>query len=148
MICNNVLQGAFIGGLSSLIFTMWIGFGQTAAKFNKGFTIPTLPTTTESCPEVWFNTTQPTEFTNSTESSSFNHLPIYEVSYMWFSAIPCLWTVFVGSLLSFATGPQDPKKLNPVLISPALKNIWGIWPRKVKEYFKTGIRIGEEYVSN
>ncbi len=46
--------GAFVGTFVSLIFTMWIGFGQTVAN-NLG-TNPGAPQkyrTTEGCPEDW-----------------------------------------------------------------------------------------------
>lgn len=43
--------------LSSLIFTMWVGFGQTVAK-NVGTIVGNpLPTTTVGCPAAWLNAT-------------------------------------------------------------------------------------------
>ena len=43
-------QGTFVGMLTSLIFTMWIGFGQTVAKNFGEYTVPTKETTIEGCP--------------------------------------------------------------------------------------------------
>ena len=30
----------------------------------------------------------------------FNNLAMYEVSYMWFSAVACLWCIVVGVIIS------------------------------------------------
>ena len=66
---------------------------------------------------------------------------------MWFSAIPCLMCIAVGIIVSFMTKYQDPKKLNPDLISPLLPKLFAFWPRKVREYFESGMGLGSEYVS-
>ena len=79
---------------------------------------------------------------------SFPHLDIYETSYMWFSAIPCLTCIAVGIIVSFLTKHQDPKKLNPDLISPALPKLFALWPKRVREYFETGMELGKDYVSS
>ncbi len=48
-------QGTLVGVISSLVFTMWIGFGQTVARNYGTYTVPKLPTTTEGCPAEWFS---------------------------------------------------------------------------------------------
>ena len=75
----------------------------------------------------------------------FPHVEIYNVSYMWFSAIPCMWCVVVGLLFSLYK-PQDPKTLNPELISPGLKSLFKWWPRRVTQFIDD-LQIGSEYVS-
>lgn len=47
-------------------------------------------------------------------------IEFYRVSYIWYSAIGSCLTVIVGLIVSFLTGPQDPRKLNPQLISPVV----------------------------
>lgn len=135
--------GAFVGTFVSLIFTMWIGFGQTAAKYNGAYTaaVPKY-TTIEGCNQTWIDAIQPS---NSTNGDGFNHLPIYEVSYMWFSAIACMTCIVVGIIVSFLTGPQDPKKLNPDLISPAFKKLFAWWPKFIRNKIDA-IDIGSEFV--
>ena len=64
---------------------------------------------------------------------------------MWFSAIPCMWCVVVGLLFSLYK-PQDPKTLNPELISPGLKSLFKWWPRRVTQFIDD-LQIGSEYVS-
>lgn len=78
--------------------------------------------------------------------SEFHHLRIYEVSYMWFSAIPCMWTVVFGTIISFLTGPTDPRDVNPDCISPALPKLFAIWPKPVRKFFKEGLQLGSRFV--
>ena len=69
---------------------------------------------------------------------------------MWFSAIPCMMCVVVGIIVSLITKPQDPKTLNPDLISPALPKLFSWWPfigKRVGDWFKNGIGLGIQYVS-
>ena len=76
----------------------------------------------------------------------FPHVPIYEVSYMWYAAIPCLWTIVVGTLVSFMSKPQDPKTLNPDLISPGLYQIFKPYPKIIRDFI-TDLGIGSKWVS-
>jgi hypothetical protein len=78
-------------------------------------------------------------------SEGFTHLKIYEISYMWNAAISCMFTFVVGMIVSMFTKPQNPKTLNPDLISPALYQIFKPWPKQVNEYI-TSLQIGSEYV--
>ncbi len=81
----------------------------------------------------------------ATSSTWFHHLRIYEVSYLWFSPISCFVCFFVGALVSYPTGFQDPKKLNPILVSPKFAWLFAWWPRPVSNFFKD-LGIGDEYV--
>lgn len=65
----------------------------------------------------WFHTWS---LTNYFLLYSDGLLEFYRISYIWYSAIGCCVTVFVGLIISFLTKPQDPRKLNPKLISPAV----------------------------
>ena len=85
---------------------------------------------------------------------SFTDLDIYHTSYMWFSAIPCLMCVGVGILVTALThltkvqSYQDPKKLNPDLISPALPKLFAFWPKFIRKYFEPSeMGLGTQYVS-
>ena len=156
---------------------MWIGFGSTVAK---NFGCPTASaekkyTTIEGCPQEWIDAIQTPNSTANCDD--FNHLPIYEVSYMWYSAIACMICIVVGIIVrfvtiakeanfqylvkfmkksthklhisflsSFLTGPQDPKKLNPDLVSPAFKKLFAWWPKFIRDRIDA-IDIGSEFVS-
>merc|ERR1719495_2680702 len=163
--------GAFTGCFSSLIFTMWFGFGQTVARQYNKFSVPLKPLFVDGCSAVINASTaaaraevkpDPCPDTqiihqNGTveivEGDCFNHLKIYETSYMWFSAIPCLLCIAVGILVTIFTHLtkiqpyQDPKKLNPDLISPALPKLFCFWPKFIRKYFEPEeMELGSEYV--
>ncbi|XP_059084955.1 sodium-coupled monocarboxylate transporter 1-like [Tigriopus californicus] len=145
--CNSI--GAFVGMLTSLVFTMWIGFGQTAAKNFGTYSVAGKATTIDGCPSDWFNETSTSaeSQTNAPEISDngFTHLIVYEISYMWFSAIACMFCVVVGIIVSFLSQPQDPRLLNPDLISPWFKRIFGFWPAFITDRVNA-IDIGTEYI--
>ena len=130
-----MFQGAFVGCFSSLIFTMWMGFGSTVASqagtHNPDWN-PKMNTSIEGCPKAFFNTTVPVA---KEKFEPFTHLELYEVSYIWYSAIAWLWCVVVGIIIS-AFKPQDHRKLDKRLISPALTGMFGMWPRVVRDWIK------------
>ncbi len=43
-------------------------------------------------------------------------------------------------------GRQDPRQLNPLLISPGLKGMFSWWPHRVRKVIDD-IKIGADYVS-
>jgi len=164
--------GAFVGCFSSLIFTMWFGFGQTFARnFSKSpsaleyspilqewkNTLSALikPTRTDGCADDWWETINGTKISvfekppEEPTTNTFDHLKIYEVSYMWFSAIPCMMCITIGIIVSFISKPQNPKKLNPDLISPMLPKLFSWWPfvgGRIGDWFENGIGLGIEYI--
>merc|ERR1719308_363067 len=155
--CNSI--GAFVGCLSSLIFTMWFGFGQTVARQYKAFSTPLMPMNNTGCSDFILESTKDARSIIKEpicpEGNCFQHLPIYETSYMWFSAIPCLMCVGVGILVTLIThllklqSYQDPKKLNPDLISPALPKLFAFWPEFIRKHFEPSkMGLGSEYVKS
>ena len=140
--CNEV--GAFIGAFTSLIFTCWMGFGQTVARQAQTYDGSRwgrkFPTSIDNCPPSWtnFTTPEPKEpfapflhlelyEVSATCSSIIYHITIYnpKVSYMYFSAVACLWCVIVGAIISLIR-PVDHKTLDPRLTSPALPHMFVI----------------------
>ena len=110
-----------------------MGFGQTVA--NKAGTIdhsiwnPKMPLTTENCPLEFFNTTVKMK---DPPFEPFTHLELYEVSYIWFSAIAWLWCVVVGVIVSLPAFIKDQnihKKVEKRLITPALTGLSGMCPK-------------------
>ena len=79
-----------------------MGFGQTVATKAKTYDgsiwNPKMPVTTANCTLNFFNTTVP-EPTVAFEP--FQHLELYEVSYIWFSAVAWAWCMVVGLLCRF-----------------------------------------------
>lgn len=54
-------------------------------------------------------------------------------------------TFVVGALVSLATGPQDPKYVNPELVSPVMRQIFGWCPRFVTDWIDS-IDVGSQFV--
>lgn len=93
-------KGAITGLVTSLTFSFWIGFGKPRP-------VPaTLELSTEGCPA-----TQPTShirdiFTTmvsvtATETEEPHYFYLYRISYMWYSVIGFLVTLFVGLVCSW-----------------------------------------------
>ncbi|CAG7836014.1 unnamed protein product [Allacma fusca] len=106
-------KGAFTGTITALTFMFWLGFGANINIQNKTLVIPKKEFSVEDCP-VQQNVTAPSlgEFGGVLE--------FYRLSYMWYSMIACIVVLVVGLTVSFLTGPQDPRKLSPELISPPI----------------------------
>jgi len=126
--------GAFVGTFSSLIFTMWMGFGQTVAKAAQTYKgerwSPKMPVSTENCPLVWFNYT---EVAKKEPLVPFTHLELYEVWYMWCSAVG--WTLGVaGGIIISLIKPVNHRRLDKRLISPALPHLFFFWPKRVRSW--------------
>ena len=65
----------------------------------------------------------------------FTHLELYEVSYIWFSAIAWLWCVVVGVIVSLPVFVRDQdvhKKVDKKLITPAFTGMFGMCPKFIK----------------
>ena len=63
---HQLLQGAFVGMFSSLIFTMWFGFGATFARAYGAIVSVHKPTTIDNCPLNILNETLLTTTTTTT----------------------------------------------------------------------------------
>jgi len=139
--------GAFFGLLSSLLVTMWIGFGQTVSKqygaYDRSTYSPLQTLSTDGCPPSWLNFTQ----TPTAALQDFPHFPIYDISYIWFSAIACMWTFLVGAVLSLIS-PADHRSIDKRFISPAFTSMffWApkAWRKKSAQYYE---EIGSQFKS-
>ena len=118
---------------------MWIGFGQTVSKqygaYDQALFSPIQPLSTASCPAAWLNYTAPQQ----SVEQEFPHLAIYDISYIWFSALACMMTLLVGATISLAR-PKDHRALDKRLISPALPGMfwWApkSWRHKIRQYYQ------------
>ncbi|KAH8278221.1 hypothetical protein KR044_002558 [Drosophila immigrans] len=95
-------KGAFYGGLLSLALVVFVG---VVAQLGDVET-PTLPTSVQSC-NCHVNVTDMIDdllsetLRSETVQEGFTSWSIFRLSYMWFSMIGCLLTVFLGWLISF-----------------------------------------------
>ena len=94
--------GALAGTLVSLLFVLWLNFGQLLSKrsqaYEEGRWGPPQGTSTAGCPDSWTsNTTAPQA---PSLPSTFLHLGIYDVSYMWYGPFSFITCMLVGVLVS------------------------------------------------
>ena len=103
-------------------------------RLNNLYRADQLPVEVDQCPLAWnVTSSQSAEATVEPDDSWWLHLSLYEISYMWFPAIGCIWCLTVGSLISLYK-PTDPKTVDKRLISPGLLTIFKFWP-DLKLYF-------------
>ncbi|XP_016996435.2 sodium-coupled monocarboxylate transporter 1 [Drosophila takahashii] len=93
-------KGAFYGGLLSLALVIFVGVVAQIVSVEQ----PALPTSIENC-DCHVNLTNIignllTEPVQIVEEGGFTSWPIFRLSYMWYSMIGCLLTVFLGWLIS------------------------------------------------
>ena len=103
--------GALTGLLISLVFVLWMGLGQIVARqkgtYDAASFAPMMNTSTSDCPADWISSD--TAYSNTTLVSSgvaaqvhsnFNHLGLYDISYLWYGPISLLICVVLGVLVS------------------------------------------------
>ncbi|XP_035685240.1 sodium-coupled monocarboxylate transporter 1-like [Branchiostoma floridae] len=146
--------GGLVGLVCSLVLTLWIGMG--AIVWPRARAMP--PVSTEGCSA---NITA--NFTSSSTMSTMamaqysvttpagptdNGYPpeaaLYELSYVYLGAVATLSCVIVGLLVSFVTGSQDPKTVDPRLIVPFYDSMFCCLPNSWLEWLRCGVRHGEE----
>lgn len=140
--------GGGIGISTSVILLLWIGMG---ASINKVSVAPKLPVYVDGCNWNMSHLQQPTPapplLPGATTPSIYDKYDgldrLYSVSYMWYSGIGVITTVVVGLIVSFITGPTDPKTLNPKLICPFFDVFFPCLPEKIRKKLRFGVRHGE-----
>ncbi|KAJ8687394.1 hypothetical protein QAD02_023188 [Eretmocerus hayati] len=93
--------GAVTGLLSSLVFMLWIAFGQP-----RPMTV-SLPTSIDGCPIETLESDHANNTSSSLTSQSFtspsdtDYFYLYRISYIWYSAIGFTFTFVVGLVVSY-----------------------------------------------
>ncbi|CAG0884607.1 unnamed protein product [Darwinula stevensoni] len=142
-------KGALAGTLMGLAFTFWIGLGANISRSQGLMTVPKKPLSTEHC-DVLFTSAASAVPTlagmvseNGGGDDDGDVLGLYHLSYMWYSAVACFTVIIVGLLVSFLTGAQDPKTLNPNLICPFFDRVAPFLPERIRR--KLRFHVGECY---
>ncbi|XP_012224692.2 putative sodium-dependent multivitamin transporter [Linepithema humile] len=120
--CNQ--KGAIIGFISSLMFSLWMGFGQPKPP------IPRLSVSTDGC---GFNDTMIMYRGSDSESSIYtssryehteeneSYFYLYRISYMWYCPLGFLFALIAGWIASWITRwiyKEDLIEIDPTLLSP------------------------------
>ncbi|CAL1274534.1 unnamed protein product [Larinioides sclopetarius] len=114
---------AFTGLISGLGVCIWICVGSILFKRPP----ETAPLSVESCQELYYNVTQ--SFGNVTAApsvifdSSDYVLPLYRLSYLWYSGIGFIVVIVVGILVSLFVG-NDKHSIKKNLMTPFFYNLW------------------------
>ena len=83
-------KAALISAITSLLILLWIAIGGNVSRLNKFYAIPQLDLDVSNCENTRWNITIPHTNNSFIEESQPNvnnwglHLPIYELSYMWY----------------------------------------------------------------
>ncbi|KAI8519109.1 Sodium-coupled monocarboxylate transporter 1 [Branchiostoma belcheri] len=145
-------KGGFAGLFCSLIITMWLGFGQFAHPYPRwrppisiagcihGNGTGNNVTSDEMPTDAAFNfTTAAVPVSDASSPGS----EIYGMSYMWLGGVGVLSCVVIGLAVSFITGAQDPKKIDPKLISPFFDQLCCCLPAGARKTLRCGVKHGE-----
>ncbi|XP_043948331.1 sodium-coupled monocarboxylate transporter 2 isoform X1 [Drosophila biarmipes] len=124
MLLPFVKTESLLAGIScASTFTAYIVVRAQIAIFTGDLTFPTKPVSVEDCdytfdlPENWNATTTATPIESSSQG-------LHEISFLWYTAVGSVGTVLGSLLATLYFGRQDPRKVDPELISPVLRNFW------------------------
>ncbi|XP_071108383.1 sodium-coupled monocarboxylate transporter 1-like [Haliotis cracherodii] len=148
--------GAFVGALTSLTFMCWIGFGAFANKVSTAILSPvfthgcnwSVTTTAMTITTTLGTTTTPS--TGSTEmttvaASSDPFIPMYKLSYLYYTPTAMAVLVIVGMVVSLITGPRRPGSIDPRLLCPLFDRLFPCMPEKILRPLRCGVNHKGKY---
>ncbi|XP_016061615.1 PREDICTED: sodium-coupled monocarboxylate transporter 2 [Miniopterus natalensis] len=127
-------KGALGGLLTGIILAFWVAIGGFIYPAPASKTWP-LPLSTNQC--VPLNVTElvpPVLSSRPPITDSW-----YSISYLYYSAVGCLGCVAAGIVISFITGHQSGKEIQPMLIRPVC-NLFCFWSKKYKTLCWCGVQ--------
>ena len=127
-------SGALSGGISSVIFMLWVSIGGNFSRLSGQTVYETKITTTDGCPQAWNVTGTVPTATGSSGLDWWYHLNIYDLSYMWYSGVACMIVMLLGILVSLCTYKKDSPPVDPDLLASGLEKLFCCWPRKMKQW--------------
>lgn len=131
-------KGALGGLLTGITLSFWVAIGAFVYPAPDSKTLP-LPLSTEFCAQ---------QNKTATEAYQLSSRPVladtwYSLSYLYFSAVGCLGCIAAGIIISFLTGRQRGKDVDPLLIRPVC-NLFCFWSKKYKTLCWCGVRHDQE----
>lgn len=139
--------GAYSGLATSLVMMFWIGIGAYITKPDLG----KAPISMEGCPNftTFTNISQAVSTATTTMfNSTVDLVPaveenpvskLYTLSYVWYSFTAMLIVIFVGMIVSYITGRQDPKTIDARLICPVFDVLFPYLPEKILMPLRFGV---------
>ncbi|KAM7086825.1 sodium-coupled monocarboxylate transporter 2 [Molossus nigricans] len=127
-------KGALGGLLTGITLAFWVAIGAFIYPAPASKTRP-LPLSTQQC--VPSNVTEVALPVLSSRPAVADTW--YSISYLYYSAVGCLGCVAAGVLISFITGHQSGKDVQPMLIRPVC-NLFCFWSKKYKTLCWCGVQ--------
>ncbi|XP_036115164.1 sodium-coupled monocarboxylate transporter 2 [Molossus molossus] len=127
-------KGALGGLLTGITLAFWVAIGAFIYPAPASKTRP-LPLSTQQC--VPSNVTEVALPVFSSRPAVADTW--YSISYLYYSAVGCLGCVAAGVLISFITGHQSGKDVQPMLIRPVC-NLFCFWSQKYKTLCWCGVQ--------
>ena len=125
-------RAALVSGITSLVFILWVALGGNISRVNQIYSAPQLPFQMSGCPA---NNTYMTELLVEPPALDWwDHLSIYEISYMWYSGISCCIVVLLGSVLSLVPGLRQDVPVPGDLLVPVFEVVFCCWPDSVNKF--------------
>ena len=87
-------RGALGGFLTGVILTSWVAGGATVYRDQLSYTSvtsPKYPDQVSQCPDTWLLDMANVTVTHEVKHPLPGYLPVYELSYIWYSALG-IWT--------------------------------------------------------
>ncbi|XP_039721923.1 sodium-coupled monocarboxylate transporter 2 isoform X1 [Pteropus medius] len=131
-------QGALGGLLTGITLSFWVAVGAFIYPAPNSKTWP-LPLSTEQC--IPSNVTKSVPPVLSSRPALADIW--YSLSYLYYSAVGCLGCIAAGVIISFITGHQKGKDIQPLLIRPVC-NLFCFWSKKYKTLCWCGVQHDNE----
>ncbi|XP_042547263.1 sodium-coupled monocarboxylate transporter 2 [Dipodomys spectabilis] len=131
-------KGALGGFITGIALSFWVGIGSFIYPAPDSKTWP-LPLSTDQCVHSNMTTTVSPEISNRPALAD----TWYSLSYLYFSAVGYLGCIGAGIIISFITGLQNGKDINPLLIRPVC-NLFCFWSKKYKTLCWCGVHHDSE----
>ena len=129
MLCPWVNStGILVGFFGAVVTIAWIATGGTIYKHYNPYhsrTSPPYPNNLTGCPSNWMDEYTPAEA--SAEEILPGHIPLYDISYLWYMITGALITIILA-LITTAFSSQDIGELDQNLLSPVLPKIFSQLP--------------------
>ncbi|MBZ3886021.1 Sodium-coupled monocarboxylate transporter 2 [Sciurus carolinensis] len=125
-------KGALGGLVTGITLSFWVAIGAFVYPAPDSKTWP-LSLSTDQCPNV---TTAAPPMLSSRPAIADSW---YSLSYLYFSVVGCLGCIAAGVIISFITGPQRGKDVDPLLIRPVC-NLFCFWSKKYKTLCWCGVQ--------